>query len=74
MASAITYFTSYSPFQVIATETANSSHVATATVILNLIDMNDNNPLFDQASYTFYIDENSPNRTTVGTIAVYIIT
>lgn len=54
----------------IATEDANSSHVATATVILKLLDMNDNNPLFDKKSYVFFINETSANGTVVGHINV----
>ena len=56
--------------QVIVKEAKNSSHVTTASVSLKLIDMNDNNPLFEKNSYTFYINENSINRTKVGHIMV----
>ena len=56
--------------QVIVKEAKNSSHVTTASVSLKLIDMNDNNPLFEKNSYTFYINENSINSTDVGHIMV----
>ena len=56
--------------QVIVKEAQNQSHVATASVLLKLIDMNDNNPLFEENSYTFYIKENSNYSTDVGHIKV----
>ena len=58
-------------FQVVAREVANSAHVATATVILNIIDTNDNSPVFEVSSYVFGIVENSPIGTSIGIIMVW---
>ena len=59
--------------QVIVKEAKNQSHLTTASVLLKLIDMNDNNPLFEENSYTFYINENSNYSTDVGHIEVIYI-
>ena len=40
-------------------------HIKTARVIIQVIDVNDNNPVFDQASYSASVAENSPVMTSV---------
>ncbi|XP_053381734.1 protocadherin Fat 4-like [Mercenaria mercenaria] len=46
----------------------NSNANQTATVLLSVTDMNDNNPQFQNSSYNFYVAENSNSSTSVGTI------
>lgn len=46
----------------------NTLPVPTATVIITVLDENDNSPMFRQAEYSFDIQENMPAGTSVGTV------
>ncbi|XP_053381726.1 protocadherin Fat 4-like [Mercenaria mercenaria] len=46
---------------VVATETANKTHIAEAVINIAISDVNDNNPKFNNTSYTLYVKENSLN-------------
>ena len=45
-------------------------HSGSATVTVNILDVNDNWPEFEDSEYAAAIDENSPNGTVVTTITV----
>jgi len=51
---------------VIAVDGGQPRRSATATVTLNIVDVNDNPPRFTQSTYTFGIFENQPAGTEVG--------
>lgn len=48
----------------------DTKHNASATIVINLEDQNDNDPEFDEPSYSFSIYENPENRTRVGNVTV----
>lgn len=52
------------PFKVVANE-RNSSAQPNATVTVNIEDVNEYNPVFDQPHYSTNISENTPNGTFV---------
>ncbi|PAA77105.1 hypothetical protein BOX15_Mlig023527g5 [Macrostomum lignano] len=58
-------------FQIVARETKTSEKFSSsATVQLQIVDANDNRPVFNQSGgYAFDIPENSPNGTTVGIVS-----
>uniref|UniRef100_A0A1I8HHU0 Cadherin domain-containing protein n=1 Tax=Macrostomum lignano TaxID=282301 RepID=A0A1I8HHU0_9PLAT len=56
-------------FQIVATETRTTQRFSsTATVQLQILDVNDNRPVFNQSGYAFTIPENSPINTFVGRV------
>ncbi len=55
-------------FTVQAAEMGNTLAIATATVIVTVLDTNDNRPEFDQPSYSFSFSENLPAGIFVGRV------
>ncbi len=56
-------------FTVQAAEMGNTQAIATATVIVTVLDTNDNRPQFDQPpGYSFSLPENLPAGTSVGRV------
>jgi hypothetical protein len=51
--------------KVVAQDGGSPPRSSTTTVYMNIVDVNDNQPMFDPASYTHVIDENVPVGTTV---------
>lgn len=56
-------------FEIIATDQGDVSKFSTANVILNILDINDEAPVFSQKYYNFGTFENQPNGTEIGTIS-----
>lgn len=56
--------------QVIAIDEEEETFKSTATVTINIKDINDNNPRFPQDTYKLNVTENSPAGTTVAKITV----
>lgn len=56
--------------QIKATERANNSHTASAILVINVTDVNDNNPMFGNRTYEFSLEENCANGTSVGEVMV----
>ena len=52
-------------FKIVATETGPSRQSTLADVIVNIIDVNDNSPVFDQDEYRVSIRENIPPGTKI---------
>ncbi|XP_041357804.1 protocadherin-9-like [Gigantopelta aegis] len=57
-------------FQVYAIDGGESPNTASALVTVIIKDVNDEHPTFNSSSYTFYIRENVPSKTVIGTISV----
>ncbi|KAG8453995.1 hypothetical protein GDO86_000570 [Hymenochirus boettgeri] len=59
-------------FKVIATNSDHREHqTATASVIVNIIDENDNPPIFDQTTYFFTVDESPVPHGVIGIIKAF---
>lgn len=56
--------------QVIAIDEEETNFTSTATVTINIKDINDNNPRFPQDSYKLNVTEDCPAGTTVANITV----
>ena len=56
-------------FWVVATDHGRPPRSSSASVIVRVIDVNDERPLFSQRSYSFAIPENYPEGSEVGTVA-----
>ena len=57
-------------FEVLASEPgSNPSLTGTATVNIEVLDVNDNSPTFDPNNYQFMIYENQPIRTPIGNVS-----
>ncbi|XP_045480676.1 protein dachsous isoform X2 [Harmonia axyridis] len=54
---------------VAATDNGTPPQTATARVTVNVLDTNDNSPIFVKKSYEFQIEENQPRNTFVGTVS-----
>ncbi|KAL3878333.1 hypothetical protein ACJMK2_030696, partial [Sinanodonta woodiana] len=54
---------------VVCQDHGSPSRTATASVYITVMDVNDNDPIFTQISYTFNIEENMPVNTSVGYIS-----
>ena len=59
--------------QVIATELGVSKLSASADVIVNLLDLNDNRPDFSQSSYEINIPENQLAGVQIGQVSQFIV-
>ena len=57
-------------FRVLATDGGDPENVSTGTVVVRVMDLNDNAPIFTSDPLEFYISENQPNSTLVGNITV----
>ncbi len=55
-------------FRVIASDSGNPPQFGTATVIVNVLDVNDEKPHFTHERYSFGVYENEPPGTEVGTV------
>nr|AUG84419.1 Pcd11x [Platynereis dumerilii] len=55
-------------FRVIASDRGQPRKSGTATVIVNVQDVNDEKPMFAQSAYSFGVYENEPEGTSVGTV------
>uniref|UniRef100_A0A1I8H1P8 Cadherin domain-containing protein n=1 Tax=Macrostomum lignano TaxID=282301 RepID=A0A1I8H1P8_9PLAT len=67
--ASIIYKSSLCTLQIVATETRTTQRFSsTATVQLQILDVNDNRPVFNQSGYAFTIPENSPINTFVGRV------
>ena len=60
--------TSYS-FTLVAVDSLDPTLFSEATVTYNVLDANDNPPVFEQPNYTFHIQEQVPMGTRVGDVA-----
>ena len=57
-------------FEVLASESGSSpSLTGTATVNVEILDVNDNTPTFDSDNFSFMIYENQPIETAVGNVS-----
>ncbi|XP_067660593.1 protocadherin-11 X-linked-like [Haliotis asinina] len=59
------------PLTILAQDNGTPSLNSTATVVINLQDVNDVAPTFSQSIYSFEIPENTPRGTQVGKVSVY---
>lgn len=57
-------------FQVVATDAREPSFVSTATVTIQVIDVNDNFPIFEKNAYNLFVPEHSENGIHIETITV----
>lgn len=57
-------------FQLITRDQANNSMFSRADIIIHILDVNDNRPMFSQASYNATIPEDAPAGTSVRRISV----
>ncbi|XP_077919989.1 protocadherin-11 X-linked [Halichoerus grypus] len=57
-------------FTVLAKDNGMPSLVTNATVLVTILDQNDNSPIFTHSEYNFYVPENLPRHGTVGLITV----
>lgn len=55
-------------FRIIAKDRGNPRKSGTATIIVNIQDVNDEKPMFAQSAYSFGVSENEPEGTSVGTV------
>ena len=62
------YSSNYSEFQIVATEKSEPTNIGTATVTVNLQDVNDEYPAFINEPYVFTVKENQPIGTIVGKV------
>ncbi|KAK6173873.1 hypothetical protein SNE40_017252 [Patella caerulea] len=58
-------------FHVLAMDNGIPKNTATAEVIINLLDINDEAPKFEKDSYTFYVYENRNANTIVGNVSAF---
>ena len=54
---------------VVATDNGIPPRSATADIVINVLDVNDNDPRFRESVYRFYVEENQPAATTVGQVS-----
>ncbi|XP_034884725.1 protocadherin-11 X-linked isoform X1 [Mirounga leonina] len=57
-------------FTVLAKDNGMPSLITNATVLVTILDQNDNSPIFTHSEYNFYVPENLPRHGTVGLITV----
>ena len=57
-------------FRVLAFDQGDPQHNATGSVVLKILDQNDNDPIFMADPIQFYIEENEPKGTQLGNISV----
>ncbi|XP_060039165.1 protocadherin-11 X-linked isoform X2 [Erinaceus europaeus] len=57
-------------FTVLAKDNGTMPLVTNATVLVTVLDQNDNSPVFTHSEYNFYVPENLPRHGTVGLITV----
>lgn len=57
-------------FTVLAKDNGIPSLMTNATVLVKILDQNDNRPIFTHTEYNFYVSENLPRHGTVGLITV----
>jgi hypothetical protein len=63
--------TSVYSFRVLAVDNGDPPKTGTASVTINIIDVNDNVPQFTKALYTFEVFENSASYTAIGTVTAH---
>ena len=57
--------------QVLATETLSKERLSgNATIAIDLLNVNDNKPIFSQSNYVFETSENTGAGTVIGTVKV----
>ncbi len=52
----------YLLYQILATETVDGNHVGSATVIVDITNVNDNSPVFPASFYLIEVNEGPPSQ------------
>lgn len=59
----------YYDLTIVVNDNGTPSASATTHVVINVLDANDNDPMFVQSSYTFTVEENANRNTVVGAVS-----